>query len=251
MPYQIQQYTYGEAISQICKLVGHTSTAPADPAGSTDPAIQQMGAAINNALQELLTMHEWQDLTMRGSISVVADSAGQKEKGFSLPADFYRFVDETQWRSQSMMPAGGPITPQSWMAAILTNVSPVLTIYWQMREDQLWVLSPPYPTPATFEFMYLSNAQVVDADDPTTLKNFAAKNGDTFKLDSYLIMLLGRCRYLEWKGFDSSAATRDFLAVFNSRAGSDKGASTVSLLRRDTLPLINPVTSLPYSGYGT
>lgn len=248
MPAVITALTYGAAIQQICKLVGHSI--PADAAGSTDPAVQQMGAAINFALDELLTMHEWQDLTIKATLGILADGAGQQEKGFNLPTDFYRFIDQTQWGNQSMLPAGGPVSNQAWMSYTVQSYTPQLTFYWQMRGDQLWVLNPPFPTPVNFLYMYLSRAQVIDGDTPATTKNVATKNSDTFKLDSFLIMLLGRARYLEWKGFDASAAVRDFLAVFNSRAGADKGAPVLSLCRGVGFPLISPLYSLPNTGYG-
>lgn len=247
--YQITEFTYGSAIQEICRLVGHPR--PTDAAGSTDPAVQTMGAAVNFALRELLNMYEWQDLTVKSFISVVADSSGQLEKGFDLPEDFYRFIDQTQWSDQSLMPAGGPVPPASWMAYMVRQFTPVLTMFWQMRQDQLWIMSPPYPDPFNFEFMYLSVAQVIDADDATLLKSVADKNGDTFKLDSFMIMLLARARYLEWKGFDSSAAMRDFLGVYNSRAGADKGAPVISLNRPVGLPLITPTGNLPVTGYGS
>lgn len=244
----ITNLNYGTAIQAICRLVGHPI--PVDAAGSTDPAVQQMGAAINFALDEILTMHEWQDLTIKTSLSIVADSQGQEEKGFNLPADYFRFIDQTQWGQSSQIPAGGPVSNQAWMAYTVRNVTPQLSLYWQMRQDQLWILGPPYPTPVNFEYMYLSNAQVIDQDTTTLYKNVATKNGDTFKLDGHLIMLLGRARYLEWKGFDASAAVRDFLSIFNSRAGNDKGAAVLSLSPFMGVPLINPGFNLPNTGYG-
>ena len=250
MPVQITEYTYGTAIAEIAKLVGHTTTAPPDPVGSTDPAIQQMASAINVALEELLTMHEWQDLTVKTELSVVGASAGLAEQGYNLPADFYRFIDQSQWSSTSIMPAGGPVSNQAWMASVVQSFSSEFTLNWQMREDQIWFLNPPFPVPALFKYMYLSKAQVIDGSDPTLFKNKATLNSDTFKLDSQIIMLLGRARYLEWKGFDASAAVRDFLAIFNSRAGADKGAGILSLCRRGQPPLIGP-QSLPNTGYGS
>ncbi len=230
-------------------MVGHP--VPTDPAGSLDPAVQQMGMAVNVALGQLLTIKEWQDLTVRDSLSIVADSAGQEEKGFNLPAYFYRFIDQTQWGQQTMIPAMGPISNQAWMGSTVRNWTPQLTLFWQMRNDQLWVLNPPFPTPVDFEYMYLSRAQVIDQDDPTITKNICDKNGDTYFLDGAMVTLLGRALYLEWKGFDSAAAQRDFQTVFDSRAGSDKGAPVLSLVRPLGLPYINVMTSLPDSGYGS
>lgn len=248
MAIDIINLTYGSAIQYIAQLVGHSI--PTDAAGSSDPAIQQMGAAINVSLGEMLTKHEWQDLTVRASLNVVADFAGQKEKGFDLPTDFYRFIDQSQWAASTMLPAVGPVSNQAWMGYTVRNWAMVLTLYWQMREDKLWFLNPPFPTGVPFDYMYLSRAQVIDADDATLFKNICTKNGDKFKLDGYLIALLARTKYLEWKGFDASAAMRDFLTAFESRAGADKGAPVLSLSRPMGFPLITPLINTPDTGYG-
>lgn len=247
MPVQITVPTYGAAIKLITQMVGHPS--PTDPAGSIDPAVQQMAAAINVALGELLTMHEWQDLQIRATLSVVQDAPGQKEKALDLPEDFYRFIDQTQWSTGSMLPAIGPVSAQAWQAFVVRNYLNPLSLSWQVREDKLWVLDPP-PVANTFSYMYLSRAQVIDADDPTLLKNVADKNGDRFKLDGFVIALFGRAKYMEWKGFDASAAMKDFLAVFNSRAGADKGAPVLSISRQFNYPFIDPRWSVPDTGYG-
>jgi len=250
MSVNITEWSYSSVIQEIARLVGHPR--PTDPAGSTDPAVQQMGAAVNFALEELLTMSEWQDLTTRASLSVVADSPGQVEKAFSLPDDFYRFVDQSQWSSASNLPAGGPVSNQMWMQSVARAESMQLTLYWQMRGDQIYFLYPPHPTSVTFDYMYLSTAQVQDADTLTEYKNRATKNGDAFLLDGFMIMLLARARYLEWKGFDAGAAVRDFLNIFNSRAGASKGAPVITLApSRFSGVLLHPVYSLPNTGYGS
>ena len=250
MPFQITGFDFGQSISFISRMVGHAVNIP-DPAGSSDPAIVQMATAVNVALGEMLTLAEWQDLTEKGSIPIVADMAGQKEKAFDLPVDFYRFIDMTQWGKQTMLPALGPVSPQAWQMYVVRNYTPQLTLFWQVRGDKLNVLNPPFPDPIDFEFFYLSRGQVIDQDDPTILKNVASKNGDKYKLDGALITLLARVKYLEWKGFDSSATMRDFLNVFNSRAGADKGAGALTLNRVVGIPLITPMANLPVTGYGT
>src|SRR5262245_27662781 len=124
-------YNYGDAIREICRMVGHP--VPADPAGATDSAVIQMGVSINRALAELLYMFSWQDLTKRGSISVVGLAPGEVERGFALPSDFDRFVDQTQWSGSSDLPASGPISEQAWMSYIVRSTSPQLTLAWQRR----------------------------------------------------------------------------------------------------------------------
>jgi hypothetical protein len=77
--------------------------------------------------------------------------------------------------------------------------------------------------------MYLSQALVQDADNPDLYKNVATKAGDTFQLDGILMALCTRLKWLEARGFDSSAAVRDFLLAFDSRIGAEKGANILNM----------------------
>lgn len=249
MPYTNTEYTYGEAIKEICRMVGHPI--PADPAGSVDNAVQQMGTSINRALGELLTMFDWQDLTIRTTLSVQRDAPGQKEKGYALPTDFEKFIDQSQWDGTNQLPAVGPVSPQGWMTYYTRVSSSIFALTWQRREDQLFFLYPPAAA-TNFNYMYLSKALVIDADVPTDTKNVATKNGDQFKIDDQLVLLLGRAKYLEWKGFDSAIAVKDFLIAFNSRVGSNKGAPVLNIGRPSLgEPLITPMGNLPDTGYGS
>jgi hypothetical protein len=210
-----------------------------------------MGAAINFALEQILTFNEWQELTKRATISVVGASLGQSEKGFNLPEDFDRFIDQTQWSVGSVEPAGGPVSAQAWQAYVVRNFNMQLTLYWQRRQSQLWFLYPPFPVAVNFEYAYISKAQVVDADTATTFKNRASKNGDEFLLNGFMVTLLGRYNYLTWKGFDTAAADNDFSQIFEARTGSNKGSTVLSLCRRYNTPLISPIYSVPDTGFGS
>ncbi len=249
MPYVITIPTLLTAVQSICKMVGHPAPA-ADAMGSSDPAVLQMIEALNVANEELLVMKEWQDVTIKATLSIVADSLGQEEKGFALPTDFYRFVDQSQWNGTSQLPAMGPVSNQAWMQYTVRNWSPQLTLYWQLREDLLMVMAPPFPTPVDFEYMYVTRGLVIDGTDPATFKNVFTTNDDKFRIDGRLVALFARAKYLEWKGFDSSAAMRDFYTQFEAKSGSNKGAPVLSISRSPSMPLINPYTNAPDTGYG-
>lgn len=237
MPVQITNFDFAAVLNYICTLVSYPQST--DPAGSIDLKHAQMRAAVVNACAEMLALNEWQDLTTDGTINVVADFAGQKEKAFPLPADFYRFIDQTQWAPSQMWPAGGPVSAQAWKQYIVWSTYPQLSLYWQIRDDQIWFLSPPFPTPQPFTFFYISKAQIIDQDDPTLRKNTINKNGDKFILDAYIIALLGRKKWLEWNSMDSTSATADFNVAFNSRVGADKGAAVLTMGRAPGMPLIS------------
>jgi hypothetical protein len=243
----VNQATLQQVVQLACQMVGYP--VPPSPATSSDPKIQQMIAAANQASRELFTQYEWPELIEQGLIDVFYDLPDQKEKGFDLPTDFFRYIDQTQWNGAMRLPAHGPVTPQGWMAYLVMPITSIFTLTWQMREGKVWFLNPPAPPGNPFRFMYYSNALVIDGDVPTTLKNFAAKNDDIFRLDGNLITLLARAKWLGWNGFDTANAQREYNTAYDTRVGATKGAPILSAVRFGGLHLIN-AANVPATGYG-
>jgi hypothetical protein len=249
MAYQIiDDSTLSAIVQNVAALVGFPT--PADPAGDTDPAVQQMVQSVNLAGIDLLSIADWQELTKTHSISIVADSPGQSEKAFDLPEDFYSFLDQTQWNSTMQWPAIGPVSPQMWQQLLIRQTLPTLSFYWQVRDNKLYILSPPTST-QTLTFYYQSVAWVRDQDNSSLYKNRATKNGDVILLDAYLTTLLARVKWLEIKGLDSSSAMRDFQVNYENRKGNEKGANVLSMVRMNRFPYIQPLTNTPDTGYGS
>lgn len=239
--------TLSAIVQNVAQMVGYPS--PADPAGSTDPAIVQMVQSVNLAGTDLLALHDWQELSKTHSVSIVADSPGQSEKSFALPDDFYEFTDQTQWNSTNQWPAIGPISPQMWQQLLVRTTLPTLSFYWQVRDSRLYILSPP-TTAETLTFFYQSIGWVTDQDNSSLYKNRATKNGDVILLDAYLVTLMTRVKWLEMKGFSSAAAMRDFQVNFENRKGNEKGAPVLSMVRTYSYPYIQPLSNTPDTGYG-
>ena len=223
--------TLSSVIGTSCGLLSLPK--PADPAGSADPNIVLLKATANLASLELLNMYEWPSQTKMGSIDVFTDvppSPSQAtETPFNLPQDFYRFIDQTQWNGAMRFPAVGPVSPQGWMTYMVFPISANFTLTWQIREGKIYFLNAPAVPGQQFRFMYLSRALVIDADDPTLFKNIASKNGDQFTLDGVLMTLLTVVKWLEAKGFDTSAASRNFMVAYDSRVGAQKGANILNM----------------------
>lgn len=248
MAYQIvNDSTLSAIVQNVAAMVSYPT--PADPAGDSDPAVVQMVQAVNLAGIDLLSMNDWQELTKVHTISIQADSPGQSEKSFALPDDFYEFVDQTQWNSSEQWPAIGPISPQFWQQLLIRQTLPTLSFYWQVRDNKLYILSPP-TSAQTLSFYYQSVAWVRDQDNANLYKNRATKNGDVILLDSYLVTLLARTKWLEMKGLDSAAAMRDFQVNYENRKGNEKGATVLSMTREYRFPYLQPLTNTPDTGYG-
>lgn len=249
MAYQIvNDSTLSAIVQNVAQLVSFPT--PNDPAGDSDPAVVQMVQAVNLAGIDLLSMADWQELTKTHTISISASTPGESQRGFNLPDDFYEFVDQTQWNSSEQWPAIGPISPQMWQQLLIRQTLPTLSFYWQVRDNKIYILSPPTPA-QTLSFFYQSVAWVRDQDNADLYKNRATKNGDVILLDSYLVTLLARVKWLEMKGLDSAAAMRDFQVNFENRKGNEKGAPVLTMTREYRYPYIQPLSNTPDTGFGS
>lgn len=220
-----------------------------DPAGDPDPTTKQFVQAVNLASLDLLAMYDWQELTRTYTISIQQDTAGQREKAFDLPEDFYEWIDQTQWNSTLRWPCVGPVSPQSWQQLLVRQTLPTLSFYWQVRNNQIYIIAPP-TTAQDLTFFYQSSAWVKDQDDPTIFKNRAVKNGDIILLDGYLVSLFTRVKWLEMKGLDSAAAMRDFQVAYENRKMQEKGAPVLNVAGQRRFPFINAMYNLPDTGIG-
>lgn len=246
--YQITNYaTLATIVQDVCRMVG--LPVPTDPAGSSDAAVQQMIAATNMAADDMLSLYDWRRLVKNFEIEIKADYEGQYEKSFALPGDYWTFIDQTQWNKNTRIPALGPISDQLWQQIKIRMPKVVLTFLWQVRDGLLWIQSPPM-SPQIFSFMYMSQGWCRDADDPKMFKNQATKNGDQVLFNQYLMKLLTRAKWLEMKGFDSSAAMRDFMINYENRKGDEQGANVLSMCSSPGLPYINILTNVPDTGFG-
>lgn len=248
MSYQIiAENSLSAIVQNVAAMVSYP--VPADPAGSTDPAVIQMVQAVNMAGVELLSMYDWQQLVKRTQIPIQAITPNIREQAFLLPEDFYDWVDQTNWNATTQFPSLGPVSPQMWQQLLIRVTLPTLSFYWQVRGNMLYVLAPP-ATEQTMSFYYLSAGWVRDQDDPDLFKNRMTKNGDTALLDAPMLTYYARVKWLEMKGLDSSAAARDFNIMYENRKAARTGAAVLSMARDFRIPYIQPLTNTPDTGYG-
>ena len=187
MAFQIvNESTLSAIVQNVAGMVAYP--VPADPAGSEDPAVQQMVQAANMAGNELLSMFEWQELVKNYQIPIQSDTNGQKEKGFALPDDLYRWIDQTNWNATTQFPSLGPVSAQMWQQLLIRTTLPTLSFYWQVRDNKIYVLAPPN-SPQTMNVFYVSAGWVRDQNDPTLFKNRMTQNGDVSLLDATVITL--------------------------------------------------------------
>jgi hypothetical protein len=215
---------------------------------STDPAFIQLRNILTAAGQELLGLHEWQRLIKAHTITtVVPPDTGE----YDLPADFGFMIDQTGWTPTNRLPLGGPLSPQDYTYLLNTNLASS-TIYVSFRQAQgkFIVLPQPPPDATVLNFEYISRWWVADALTPTVLeKDTPNANDDVVLFEPVLIRKFLKLRFLEAKGFDTTAAVGQFNSVFMQWTGKDISAPVLSMARMRVFPYLN-WRNIPETNYG-
>lgn len=236
-----------ELVNNVARSVGHPTTL--DVASSNDEAIRRMHFYANMAGNELVMMHDWDFLSKTGEISILADTPGQVEKAFALPDDYKCMTDDTQWNRSTQLPAIGPVNAQDWQWLVVRQATITTRFLWRIRNGQLWVKSPP-STAQPFSFEYMSKNWAINGNTLLSADTLA-NNNDWHIFPPYLMLLFVRAKWFANEGYDSTAATQDFYKAFMWFSGTDKGASSLSLVPGVGYPYINTNRNLPDTGYGS
>lgn len=237
-----------EIVNTVARSVGHPVTTSVPT--SQDEAIQRLQYYANLAGSQLTYMANWQILSQTAVIQIEADTPDQREKAFDLPLDFKAMTDDTHWNRSTQLPAVGPVNAQDWQWLVVRNTKITTRFLWRIRDGKLWVKSPPPPgSPQPLSFEYTSKFWAKDSDDVG--KEQMEADTDYHIYNPQLMILFTRVKWFENEGYDASAAYADFFKSFNYEAGTDKGATALSLVPGQGYPYINAIRNLPDTGYGS
>jgi hypothetical protein len=237
-----------EIVNAVAKSVGHPAST--DVTASTDEAILRLAYYANIAGTELCYMNPggWSSLQATATLSIFADTPGQREKGFDLPSDFKAMIDDTHWDASTQLPAIGPVNPQDWQWMVVRQAMITTRFLWRIRNKQIWIKSPPV-SPQNLTFEYISKFWAVDGGSGTK-QDVMNKNDDYHVYPWQLMVLYTRAKWFENEGYDSTGAYLDFKKAYDYEVGSDKGATALSLVPGTGYPYISAIKNIPDTGYG-
>lgn len=240
--------TAGTIINAVAAETGLVPVS--DPFLSTDPAFVQLCALLGTAGKEMLTLFQWNKFVKVYSITtVVPPDTGN----YDLPADFAWMIDQTGWTPTNAgngLPLGGPLSEQDWAYLVNTNLA-ASTIYvsFKMAQGQIQVLPQPPPTGIVIRFEYISRWWVAAPATTTGTKEAPTASGDVILYEPILMIKFLKLRFLEAKGFDTTAATGQFLNMFQSWTGKDASAPILNTARMRFFPYLG-YRNVPETNYG-
>lgn len=220
-------------------------TAVPDPFASTDPAFIQLCRILTSAGRELIGMHQWQKFMGFHQFTTTALDTGI----YPLPDDYLYMIDQTGWTPTNRLPMGGPLSPQDWAFIVGSNWDQY-TIYVSFREadGELWI-QPNNPVPADIDisFWYIKNTWAETSGDVAI--NRVASSDDIVYFPPVLIMKMLKLRFLEAKGFDTTAALGQFNTALATWLPKDKSAPVLSMSNRRLFPYLD-WRNIPETNFG-
>jgi len=225
---------------------------------SNDASFAQLIALANSCGVELLQSEPWEQLNRKHTITTTAQDNGK----YNMPEDYAYMIDQTGWGSNSNSPAS-TLSPQEWTyLAGWNSTGAQVTAQFRLNADQLWLypyaLGTPTPDGLTFSYEYISRNWVLDQSTPS---NQAAngiegnqqdirRGSDMVLYEPYLFERLLKVRFLEARGFDTTAAMQQLMSAFQTWSGKDRGANILNAAGTGMGYRYLNSCNAPDSGYG-
>jgi hypothetical protein len=225
-------------------------TAVPDPYASSDPAFIQLCGILKTSGLEMLSLYQWQKMVKEHSITTVVPP---DDGNYDLPEDFGYMIDQTGWSPMSAgtgLPLGGPLSEQDWAYLVNTNLaSSTIYVSFKISEGQFQVLPQPPPDGIEINFRYISRYWVAVAGSTTGTKFAPTQTDDIILFEPILMIKFLKLRYLEAKGFDTTAAVGQFLTMFQAWTGKDVSAPVLNMARSRYFPYLG-YRNIPETNYG-
>lgn len=207
---------------------------PASLTGSTRPQDVQILALMRSAGRELLFYYPWQQFTKQFPITTV-----NGQDSYDLPEDWAYFTDQTQWDRTNRWPMLGPKSPQEWAWLKGGLLAQAPRTRFRVMADKVYLHPVPGSTPLSLNMEYVSSYWVDDnaTGNPTESLD---EDGDVPMYDPWLLIKYVKLKFYELKGMPTDGVLSDFLRIFNSLTGLDKGAPKLNLARAGGENLIGP-----------
>ena len=246
---QVQYRFYTQAINTNGTSVNGSTTLVIEPGVDLTAVDKQWGITGYNINQDTnvltvsgqtITMSQMASGTGTGAV-VLAQTA------YSLPTDFERITNRTQWDKTKHWEALGPEDAQQWQWLKSGYISTGPRIRWRILDNQFQIW-PPMNTNEYLGWEYKSKGWV---RSPTgTVQNSFTNDSDTSVLDDRLIVLMTKLKYFQVKSFDTTALQQDYFRYLNVCKAQDKGAPNLSFAPYPSKVLIG-YANIPDTGYGS
>ncbi len=188
-------------------------------------------------------------MTNEASASGTSVSLTFTQVRYAMPSDYDRLVDRTDWDKSQHWEMLGPSTGQQWQWLKSGFISTGPRIRFRVLGNlfQIW---PAIGAEHTMGFEYMSNLWVTATGGSAPTKTSFTVDTDTCVFPDRLMVLGTKLKYLEAKGFDTTAVYRDYTMQLDLAKAHDGGSPTLSFAPRPSSILIG-YENIPDANYGS
>jgi len=220
-----------------------------DPFASNEQFFIQLRGLLQIACEQLCLAFPWEFLTKTYQFDPSTEPV--VNEGYALPADLVDIVDQTVWDlTNDIRYYGGITRPQ---AAAIEAVDNPATAYTYNTRGGVLHLTPGLTASNAVKYRYLSNSFALPdgESDINNAINLFTDGSDQILFDRTLVSRALKVKWLEAKGFDSSAALGELNQTFNFLIGKDNGGAILDIGRRSGGVRLIDGNNLPLTGYGS
>lgn len=238
--------TINDIVNQVAVETGLNSVA--NVFSAADPAFTQLTTLANACAVELQQNETWQGFHAEHAITTSSTDSGK----YPLPDDFMYMLNQTGWDQTNNVPLGGPLSPQDWQYLEGRDlVSQTIYASFRLAEREFWIFPQPPPDGLEIRFEYASR-NWVDKAGSGMLGDSVTQVSDVVLFEPYLFERVLKTRFLQARGFDTTAAQGEYTAALVAWGGKDKAAPILNAGRyRSGVPYLDGFRNLPDTGYGS
>jgi hypothetical protein len=246
---QVQYRFYTQAISCNGTTINGSLIVEVEPGVDITAVDRQWQVTGNNINQDTNVVSvSGQTITISQQASGTGTGAiVLSQIAYSLPPDFERITNRTQWDKTKRWEALGPEDAQQWQWLKSGYIATGPRIRWRILDNQFQIW-PPMNTQEYLGWEYKSKGWARSAAG--VVKNSFTADNDTSVLDDRLIVLSTKLKYFQIKSFDTTSLQQDYMRYLNVCKAQDKGAPNLSFAPYPAKVLIG-YGNIPDTGYGT
>lgn len=216
----------------------------ANPFASTDQNIIQLCALTTRVGRNLVRARDWTHLTLEYTFDTVNNVSL-----YSLPDDFERVKNQTQWNRSTRQPVGPAMSSQGWQAAQAHTATGRVSVPFRIQQNQFFFqVAPSSAEHIYYEYVSQYWVEPTGAGQPgytlTTLPT------DVLWFDEPLMVSGLKLAFLRAKNRDTTSAQEEFDEAYRAAAGGDGAAPVIVIADGGGGGFLGP-DNLPDSGYGS
>lgn len=237
--------TANAIINRVAIEVG--LNADQDPVSSNGETYVQLKGLLDSCGQELVNLHDWQEL--RNVLSFTTSSADSGT--YELPDDFDHMINQTGWDRSNNFPVGGPLSAQTWTYLEGRDlVSQTIYASFRLVDNKLDLFPQPPPDGLEVSFEYISRNWVQE-NTTEDRRDIVEQGSDYVLYDPLLMIRFLKLKYLWAKGLPSQGAAIEFDTMLEARKAKSTGAQVLNVARgASRFPYLDAFHNTGDTGYG-